>query len=87
MIEDCKVYKCEFQSIIFCHVFHETNGVAHHLAHLASHSFLDNLWLGETHSIIKDVLFEDLCKNDRGVGSSSPSDHATFLSKKKLMQV
>lgn len=34
--EDCKVYMCEFQSIIFRHVFREANGVAHRLAHLDS---------------------------------------------------
>lgn len=56
VMADCKDYMSEFHSINFRYVFREANGVAHRLAHLASCSFIDNLCLGETSSIIEDVI-------------------------------
>jgi hypothetical protein len=73
VIEDCKASLQAFKSIEFRHIFIEANGVATRLAHLASSSALDELWLGETPSIIEDVLFQDFCNRTRGSGFTSPS--------------
>lgn len=40
VVEDCKEYLASFSSINFRHIYRETNGVAHRLAHLASLSML-----------------------------------------------
>lgn len=72
VMEDCRDYMCESQSLNVRHIFCETNGVAHKLAYFTSVSFIDDVWLGETPCIIKDVLFEDLCNYNRGTGPSSP---------------
>lgn len=58
-------------SISFRRIYREVNDVANHLAHLASRSYIDDLWLGETPSIIDDVLYEDICKCTRGLGTTS----------------
>lgn len=73
IVEDCRDYMSSISSANLCHIYREANGVAHRLAHLASVSYVDDLWLNETPSIIEDVLFEDLCKLNRGFGSMSPS--------------
>lgn len=39
-----------------------------HLAHFASHSSFNDLWLDETPSIIENVLYEDYCNCTRSLG-------------------
>lgn len=73
IIEDCRRYIMAFNSIQIRHIYREANSVAHRLAHFASFSFLDDLWLEETPAIIRDVLYEDLCNCARGFGHTSPS--------------
>lgn len=72
IIEDYKEYLLAFNSVLVRHINREVNGVAHRLAHLASCSCIDDLWLDETPSILEDVLFEDLCNCNRGQDPSSP---------------
>jgi hypothetical protein len=68
-------------SFIKCqHIFREANSVAHRLAHFASFSYLDDLWLDETPSIIEDILYEDLCSCTWGSSSMSPSSNNGHLS-------
>lgn len=73
IVGDCREYLCSFNSFVIRHVYREANRVAHRLAHVASLSNVDKCWLGETPSIIEDVLFEDLCNLTRGSGFMSPS--------------
>ena len=74
-MEDCKEYRNTFTSIQFSHISCKANGVALRLAHFASFSAMDDLWLVEAPSIIEDVLYEDLCNCSRGPGMTSPSRH------------
>lgn len=53
-----------YHSDVYC----EANG-----AHLASSSDLDILRVNETHVIIHNVLYEDLCNSMRGVSFLAPS--------------
>ena len=80
IVGDCKEYLCSFNSFEIRHVYREANRVAHRLAHVASLSSFDNCWLGETPSIIEDVLFEDLCNLTRGFGITSPSMYLSSVS-------
>lgn len=73
IIEDYMEYMGDLGSIKIQHVFHETNGVAHRLAHNASCSSLYEVWFDKTASIIKDVLYENMCNVARGSGFMSPS--------------
>ena len=66
IIGDCKSYLTCFRSIQVSHVFREANGVANRLAHLASGSNINEVWLGEAPAIIRDVLYEDGCNIARG---------------------
>ncbi|PRQ17747.1 putative ribonuclease H-like domain-containing protein [Rosa chinensis] len=43
ILDDCKSYLTSFHSFQIRHVFRKANGVAHHLAHLASLNYLDNI--------------------------------------------
>ena len=79
IIDDCRVYTLEVRPIHIRHIYREANGVAHRLANLASCSFLDDLWLDETPAIIQDVLFEDICKCSRGLGTMSPSRSSPII--------
>jgi ribonuclease HI len=73
IIGDCKEYFSTFNYIDIRHIFREANGVANRLAHIASYSNVDELWLDETPSIIEDVLYEDNCCPTRGLGITPPS--------------
>lgn len=42
VVEDCRDYMGAIGSLHMKHVFRETNCVAHPLAHIASHSSIDN---------------------------------------------
>lgn len=53
--------------------FREANSVALRLAHIASCSDINKLWLDENSSIIEDVFFEDASNSTRGSGIMSPS--------------
>ncbi|XP_004296207.1 PREDICTED: uncharacterized protein LOC101297422 [Fragaria vesca subsp. vesca] len=72
IVEDCKRYTRSFISFRCRHIYREANGVANRLAHLASWNSLDELWFDEAPVIIRDVLFEDGCNVDRGLGNKSP---------------
>ncbi|PRQ49763.1 putative ribonuclease H-like domain-containing protein [Rosa chinensis] len=52
VLDDCKDYFDDFQSIQIRHIYHEANVVANRLAHLASSCSVDDVWLGETSAII-----------------------------------
>lgn len=56
-----------FESIEGRHIYRETNGVIHRLAHLVRCFFMDDFWLDKTFSIIVDVLYED-CNGSRSSG-------------------
>ena len=61
-----------FTSLSIRHVYREANRVAHRLAHVASFSSVDELWIDDTPSIIEDVIYEDVSRT-RGIGFMSPS--------------
>ena len=65
IVDDCKGYLNGFNSFRVRHIYREANCVAHRLAHIASLSNIDELWLEETPSIIEDVLYEDYCNCGR----------------------
>jgi hypothetical protein len=48
------------------HVYRKANCVAHRLAHIVSCSNLDDFWIDKTSSIIKYVLYENMCHVARG---------------------
>jgi ribonuclease HI len=72
IIGDCKDYMLAFTSLSIRHVYREANRVAHRLAHVASFSSVDELWIDDTPSIIEDVIYEDVSRT-RGIGFMSPS--------------
>ena len=73
IVGDCQGFLNSFNSIEVRHVYREANRVAHRLACVASFYSLDVFCLGETPSIIEDVLLEDCCNFTRGIGFTSPS--------------
>ena len=52
IIGDCKEYFSAFNYIDIRHIFREASGVADRLAHIASCSNVDEIWLDETPSIL-----------------------------------
>lgn len=73
VVEDCKEYMTTIYSISFQQICREANDVANCLAHLINRSYIDDCWLEETLSIIEDVLYEDICKCNRGLSAMFPS--------------
>ena len=47
ILDDCKEYMNAIGSFTLRHIYREANGVAHRLAHIASFSNIDDIWLDE----------------------------------------
>lgn len=72
IVEDCKDYMFAIPLFNFRHIYREVNGVVYRLAHLASLSYIDDFWLGETSSIIKNIFFENIYKCSRDSDITPP---------------
>ncbi|PRQ49098.1 putative ribonuclease H-like domain-containing protein [Rosa chinensis] len=48
IVDDCKEYMDVFSFISVHHIYREANSVAHRLAHFASYSYYDDVWIGDT---------------------------------------
>lgn len=79
VVEHCRDYMEAIGSLCIKHVYRVANCVAHRLAHIASHSSIDNFWIDEMPSIIEDVLYEDLYHCKQGPGITSPSPKVTII--------
>lgn len=81
IVDNCREYMNMFNSI---NVYREANCVANRLAHIGSYFWIDNFWLDETLSIIKDVLYEDFYSCTRGSSSTSFSRAFPAIINKRL---
>lgn len=61
ILEDCRVYFLLIHSNVFHHIYHETNGIAQRLAHLANFHYQNFICLNETPVIIQDAPFKKQC--------------------------